>query len=82
MSLLTRMSEVKEIQVDKLVRVSVVATKLGFHPETLYSRIRRGLVPLDAVERYGRSIRVREDLLIEWMKGNGKPVEHSGVNNG
>lgn len=58
---------------DKLVRVSVVATKLGFHPETLYSRIRRGLIPADAVEHFGRSIRVREGLLTEWMKKQNQP---------
>ena len=65
MSKLTKESNV----VDKLIKVSVIASRLGYHPESIYRRIREGTIPDSAVEHFGRSIRLREDLVIESLKG-------------
>lgn len=49
----------------RLMTVSEVAKWLGVHQESVYRLIRERRLP--GVVRFGRTVRVREDRLLEWL---------------
>jgi hypothetical protein len=62
---------------ENLVKVSALAGKLGYHPHSLRRLIREGRFD-GAVVRIGRSIRLREEVVSQWVK-NGKSAEQEGA---
>lgn len=49
----------------RLMKVSEVAEWLGVHQESVYRLIRERRLP--GVVRIGRTVRIREDRLLEWL---------------
>jgi hypothetical protein len=63
---------------ENLVKVSALAGKLGYHPHSLRRLIREGRFD-GAVVRIGRSIRLREEVVNQWVKANSKSSEQEGA---
>jgi len=60
----------------RLLTADQVAVRLGFHPDQIYYRARKGQIPS---VRIGRSVWFVEDQIDRWLEAGGTPESDRGL---
>ena len=71
---MTSDDEREQARMENLVKVSTLARRLKYHPGSIRRLIREGKFD-GAVVYLGRSIRLRENVVSQWIKASGKTYE-------